>query len=198
MTFKVKKYILIGALVYLGFLGWYFQDSQYLLDIPWHPSDIYHQVGDNSTTTASAVPSSDQVFDAKMSVPMKSVTKSRRARTIAIHKATSGNLAKSSTTPRVYKKGNKRSSITAVGEGLHTVSAAKFRSFGAWGLINPTQQNRRVRRAEEENGMQDAAMYMMYPYPYPMDAMASPGAQDMQVASHTSMISSSIQSVMSR
>jgi len=180
MELKVKKYILIGAIIYLGYIGWYFQNNQGLIGIPWHPSNVYKEVRDVPTTNASTTPTADQIFDAKMHVPMKSTQASRRARTKAIH-TQSQRLARS-VTPRAYTQSTRKKSITAVGEGLHTVSNAKFRSFGAWGLINPAQYNRAQRRAkQQQEEQQTPMMYMMFPAPNQDASNMQGGTQSMMI-----------------
>ena len=158
MLVKAKTYILIGTIVYCLFLGWYVRTGRGLLNKSWHPSDIYNQVGDIPITTAAA-PSAEKVFEAQTTVPVKSAVQSRRARTMAIRKATNASTPKS--TPRRNKSILSKRAITAVGEGLHTISNAKFRSFGAWGLINPVQQNYNKRRhAQKENIEHSSTMYL--------------------------------------
>lgn len=130
MNKSLRKFLLIGVVLYVGFLAWFFLGVRPSLNAKWSPSDIYNEVGDCASTTTSAPPAADQVFDAKTAVPMKSVTarrKSMRRRRSGMPKAMSA-LGKRNSA--LYSFG-----VTPVGGGLHLVSDAEFRSFGAEGLM---------------------------------------------------------------
>ena len=71
--------MLIGVVLYIGFLAWFFWGIKPGMDTKWSPSSMYNEVGDCSSTTTSTPPAADQVFDAKTAVPMKSVTARRRS-----------------------------------------------------------------------------------------------------------------------
>ena len=160
MKLTVKTYIFIGAILYMCFLAWYFQKEQDESRLRWQPSDIYSHVGSIQETTSPAS-AADPVFDAKTSVPMKTARSLRRRKRRPSKTPT---MRMATVTPtRSY-------AITAVGEGLHTVSAAKFHSFGAWGLMAPSQQhtNRKQQANRQEN---TAEMPMIYMLPYQFDEM---------------------------
>jgi hypothetical protein len=131
MNSKLRKFLFISVILYIAFLGWFFFRLKPSLSGNWRPSDIYNQVGDcpyaSSSTTA---PATEKVFDAKLSVPMKSVTARRKAlrkRRSSMPKAKSA-LGKRN--PALYSF-----AVTPVGGGLHMVSSAEFHSFGANGLM---------------------------------------------------------------
>ena len=142
------------------------------MDAKWTPADMYNEVGDCSSTTTSAPPAADQVFNAKTAVPMKSVTARRRA----MRKRRSGMpVAKSALgkrNPGLYSFG-----VTPVGGGLHLVSDAEFRSFGADGLMYmPMPQYIRRRNNEMVNPLP-----MVYPYmPIPVNGDVSSSSNPMQ------------------
>ena len=166
----MRRFLFIGAIVYRGFLCWFFLKLNKGLKDEWHPSSIYNEVGDCSSTTTSAPPAADQVFDAKTAVPMKSVTARRRA----MRKRRSGMpMAKSALgkrNPTLYSFG-----VTPIGGGLHLVSDAEFRSFGAEGLmyLSMPQYLKRM------NNEVVTPLPMGYPYmPMPFDPQASSGEKN--------------------
>ena len=164
MNIRLRRFLLIAVLLYVGFLAWFFYGVKAGLRNEWHPSDMYNEVGDCSSTTAS-VPAADQVFEAKTVVPMKSVTARRRA----MRKRRSGMpVAKSALgkrNPTLYSFG-----VTPVGGGLHLVSNAEFRSFGAEGLMYMSMPQY-IRRT---NNNVTAPLQVVYPYmPMPLGDGAS-------------------------
>lgn len=165
MNKSLRRFLLIGVVLYVGFLLWFFLGIKPGMNAKWSPSDIYNEVGDCPSTTTSAPPAADQVFDAKTAVPMKSVTARRRA----MRRRRSGMpVAKSALgrrNPSLYSFG-----VIPVGGGLHLVSNAEFRSFGAEGLmyISMPQYLRR------SNNNVTAPLQVVYPYmPMPLGDGAS-------------------------
>ena len=156
MSKRLRRFLLIAVVLYIGFLAWFFLGVKPGMNAPWSPSAMYNEVGDcSSTTTTAAPPTADEVFDAKTAVPMKSVTARRRA----MRKRRSGMpVAKSALgkrNPGLYSFG-----VTPVGGGLHLVSDAEFRSFGADGLMYmPMPQY--LRRTNNEIV---TSLPMVYPY----------------------------------
>ena len=151
MSLKLRRFLIICVVLYVSFLGWFFFGMRVGAK-EWRPSDIYTEVGNCPTTTTAAAPSADQVFDAKTAVPMKSVTARRRAKR---KRRSSMPVAKST-----LGRDRAKFAVTAVGEGLHTVSSAQFRSFGAEGLMYlPMPQYLKRSNHHVENTPQ-----MMYPY----------------------------------
>ena len=170
MNKSLRRFLLIGVVLYVGFLLWFFLGIKPGMNAKWTPADMYNEVGDCSSTTTSAPPAADQVFDAKTAVPMKSVTARRRA----MRKRRSGMpVAKSALgkrNPALYSFG-----VTPVGGGLHLVSDAEFRSFGAEGLmyLSMPQYIKRV------NNEVVTPLPMGYPYmPMPLDQQASSGERN--------------------
>ena len=170
MNKSLRRFLLIGVVLYVGFLLWFFLGIKPGMNAKWSPSDIYNEVGDCPSTTTSAPPAADQVFDAKTAVPMKSVTARRRA----MRKRRSGMpMAKSALgkrNPSLYSFG-----VTPIGGGLHLVSDAEFRSFGAEGLmyLSMPQYLKRV------NNEVVTPLPMGYPYmPMPLDQQASSGERN--------------------
>ena len=170
MNKSLRRFLLIGVVLYVGFLLWFFLGIKLGMNAKWTPADMYNEVGDCSSTTTSAPPAADQVFDAKTAVPMKSVTARRRA----MRKRRSGMpVAKSALgkrNPALYSFG-----VTPVGGGLHLVSDAEFRSFGAEGLmyLSMPQYLKRV------NNEVVTPLPMGYPYmPMPLDQQASSGERN--------------------
>ena len=165
MNKSLRRFLLIGVVLYVGFLLWFFLGIKPGMNAKWTPADMYNEVGDCSSTTTSAPPAADQVFDAKTAVPMKSVTARRRA----VRKRRSGMpMAKSALgkrNPTLYSFG-----VTPIGGGLHLVSDAEFRSFGAEGLmyLSMPQYLKRM------NNEVVTPLSMGYPYmPMPFDPQAS-------------------------
>ena len=170
MNKRVRRFLLIGVVLYAGFLAWFFFGIKPNMDAKWTPADMYNEVGDCSSTTTSAPPAADQVFNAKTAVPMKSVTARRRA----MRKRRSGMpVAKSALgkrNPALYSFG-----VTPVGGGLHLVSDAEFRSFGAEGLMYMSMPQY-IRRT---NNNVTAPLQVVYPYmPMPLDQQASSGERN--------------------
>lgn len=185
MKFTVKTYIFIGAIFYMCFLGWYFQKGQESSGMSWQPSDAYTHVATVHETTSSAA-AADQVFEAKTSVPMKTARSLRRRKP--------GRRA-SNPTARIAMAAPTRSyAITPVGEGIHTVSAAKFRSFGAWGLMSPSQQstNRKQRANKQENTAEIPVLYML---PYQFGAPEQNAQESQQQTQHNTIISVSVHTI---
>jgi hypothetical protein len=155
MNRSLKRFLIIGVLLYVGFLAWFFLGVKPNMNAKWSPSDIYNEVGDCSSTTTSAPPAADQVFEAKTAVPMKSITARRRAMR---KRRSSMPMAKSALGKRnsaLYSFG-----VTPVGGGLHLVSDAEFRSFGAEGLMYMSMPQY-LRRS---NNQVTAPVQMVYPY----------------------------------
>ena len=181
---KVKTYVLIGLSCYTLFVGWYFYRSHELSKTRWQPSDVYTQIGDISETMgATAAPTANQVFDAKVNVPMTSRSKHR----IANYKRTNKrparimalNRRKSSSSMSVISPTN-TSSITPVGEGLYTLSSATFRSFGAWGLMNPSYGRMRRTNQTKTTQVPEATTIYLYPWyihPQPTEKANQVGGQ---------------------
>ena len=170
MDKSLRRFLLIGVMLYVGFLLWFFLGIKPGMNAKWTPADMYNEVGDCSSTTTSAPPAADQVFDAKTAVPMKSVTARRRA----MRKRRSGMpVAKSALgkrNPALYSFG-----VTPVGGGLHLVSDAEFRSFGAEGLMYMSMPQY-IRRT---NNNVTAPLQVVYPYmPMPLDQQASSGERN--------------------
>ena len=170
MNKSLRRFLLIGVVLYVGFLLWFFLGIKPGMNAKWTPADMYNEVGDCSSTTTSAPPAADQVFDAKTAVPMKSVTARRRA----MRKRRSGMpMAKSALgkrNPSLYSFG-----VTPIGGGLHLVSDAEFRSFGAEGLmyLSMPQYLKRM------NNEVVTPLPMGYPYmPMPFDPQASSGEKN--------------------
>lgn len=155
MSKRLRRFLLIAVVLYIGFLAWFFWGVKPGMNDPWSPSAMYNEVGDCSSTTTSAPPTADGVFDAKTAVPMKSVTARRRA----MRKRRSGMpVAKSALgkrNPSLYSFG-----VTPVGGGLHLVSDREFRSFGAEGLMYMSIPQY-LRRS---NNQVTAPVQMVYPY----------------------------------
>ena len=170
MNKSLRRFLLIGVVLYVGFLLWFFLGIKPGMNAKWTPADMYNEVGDCSSTTTSAPPAADQVFDAKTAVPMKSVTARRRA----MRKRRSGMpVAKSALgkrNPALYSFG-----VTPVGGGLHLVSDAEFRSFGAEGLmyLSMPQYLKRVNN-EVVTPLPMGYLYM----PMPLDQQASSGERN--------------------
>ena len=166
MSKRLRRFLLIAVVLYIGFLAWFFWGVKPGMNDPWSPSAMYNEVGDCSSTTTSAPPTADGVFDAKTAVPMKSVTARRRA----MRKRRSGMpMAKSALgkrNPSLYSFG-----VTPVGGGLHLVSDTEFRSFGAEGLMYMSMPQY-LRRT---NNQVNAPVQIVYPY--------LPVLPDQQVAS---------------
>lgn len=166
MSKRLRRFLLIAVVLYIGFLAWFFWGVKPGMNASWSPSAMYNEVGDCSSTTTSAPPTADGVFDAKTAVPMKSVTARRRA----MRKRRSGMpVAKSALgkrNPSLYSFG-----VTPVGGGLHLVSDTEFRSFGAEGLMYMSMPQY-LRRT---NNQVNAPVQMVYPY--------LPVLPDQQVAS---------------
>lgn len=166
MSKRLRRFLLIAVVLYIGFLAWFFWGVKPGMNDPWSPFAMYNEVGDCSSTTTSAPPTAEGVFDAKTAVPMKSVTARRRA----MRKRRSGMpVAKSALgkrNPSLYSFG-----VTPVGGGLHLVSDTEFRSFGAEGLMYMSMPQY-LRRT---NNQVNAPVQMVYPY--------LPVLPDQQVAS---------------
>jgi hypothetical protein len=170
MSKRLRRFLLIAVVLYIGFLAWFFWGIKPGMNAKWSPSAMYNEVGDCSSTTTSAPPAADGVFDAKTAVPMKSVTARRRA----MRKRRSGMpVAKSALgkrNPTLYSFG-----VTPVGGGLHLVSDAEFRSFGAEGLMYMSMPQY-LRRT---NNQVTAPVQMLYPYlPVLPDQQVASGEQN--------------------
>lgn len=180
MTIRVKTYVLIGVICYAFFLGWYFYRSHELSNTRWQPSDVYTQIGDISETMGAAAPTANQVFDAKVNVPMTSRSKHR----IANYKRTGKrpvrmmalNRRKSSSSTSVISPTNTSSPVTPVGEGLHTLSSATFHSFGAWGLMSPNYG--KTNRNSQRNTTQAPDATTLYLYPWYMSPQPAENTKD--------------------
>jgi hypothetical protein len=170
MNSKLRRFLFISVILYVAFLGWFFFGLKPSLSGNWRPSDIYNQVGDcpyaSSSTTA---PATEKVFDAKLSVPMKSVTARRKA---LRKRRSSMPVAKSALgkrNPALYSF-----VVTPVGGGLHMVSEAEFRSFGAQGLMYMPMPHHFKR---DNNHQPGAVMPLMLPY-MPSETEASVGSEN--------------------
>lgn len=185
MKFTVKTYIFIGALFYMCFLGWYFQKGQDSSGMHWHPSDAYTHVATVQETASSAT-AADQVFEAKTSVPMKTARSLRRRKP--------SRRAKSATVRMAMAAPARSYAITPVGEGIHTVSSAKFRSFGAWGLMSPSQQQsgRKRHTNKQENTAEMPVLYML---PYQFGAPEQNATEAQQQTQHNTIISVSVHTI---
>lgn len=193
MVAKIKIYVLLAVLCYLSFLGWYAYQSQQLTNTRWSPSDVYTQVGNIPETTGSTTTSSaDQVFNTKVSVPMTSRSKHR----IANYKRTrrrpvrmmTFNKRKTSSTALIMSPINTRK-ITPVGEGLYMLSSATFRSFGAWGLMNPNYG--KLRKNQSTISTQHSDINTTYLYPWYVPSLPTEDTREAGVQS--AMMSTSSQ-----
>ena len=157
MNIQLRRFLLVGSILYLIFLGWFFFVFQSGMKNNWRPSDIYNQVGDCPVASGhSPAPKADAVFEAKLDAPIKSVSSSKRS----FRKRRSAMpVAKSSLGQG--KSALYKFSVTPVGGGLHLVSDAEFRSFGAEGLMYvpiPQYLKRRV------DGRSSTSTPFFYPY----------------------------------
>ena len=193
MVAKIKIYVLLAALCYLSFLGWYAYRSKQLTNTRWSPSDVYTQIGNAPETTGSVNTSSaDQVFNTKVSVPMTSRSKHR----IANYKRTKRrpvrmmafNKRKTSSTALIMSPINTRK-ITPVGEGLYTLSSATFRSFGAWGLMNPNYG--KLRKNQSTISTQHSDINTKYLYPWYVPSL--PTEDTREAGAQSAMMSTSSQ-----
>ena len=169
MNIQLRRFLLIGATFYVAFLGWFFIGYKPNSGGKWHPSDIYNQVGDCSSVTASSTaPEADQVFGAKLSVPMKSATAHRKAlrkRRANMPKAKSA-LGKRN--PALYSF-----AVTPVGGGLHLVSDAKFHSFGAQAGIYMPMPYYLKRNNNQTNQQQSLTLYPYLQLPNTQETITS-------------------------
>ena len=169
MNVQLRRFLLIGATFYVAFLGWFFIGYKPNSGGKWHPSDIYNQVGDCSSVTASSTaPEADQVFGAKLSVPMKSATAHRKAlrkRRANMPKAKSA-LGKRN--PALYSF-----AVTPVGGGLHLVSDAKFHSFGAQAGIYMPMPYYLKRNNNQTNQQQSLTLYPYLQLPNTQETITS-------------------------
>ena len=196
MTIRVKTYVLIAVICYTLFLGWYLYKSQELSNTRWCPSDVYTQVGSISETTANATSSSaDQVFDAKVNVPMTSRSKHRIANYKRTGKQSVRMMAfsrrKSSSSASVMSPTNTHQ-IIPVGGGLHLLSNATFRSFGAWGLMSTNYGRMRKNNPTNITQTLDATAIYLYPwYITPQDATSGQnmGAQSAMTSTSSQLTS---------
>jgi hypothetical protein len=167
----LRRFLLIGAVLYVAFLCWFFLKLNAGQKDEWHPSDIYEEVGDCTSITTAAAPAADQVFDAKTAVPMKSVTarrKSFRARRSASRSIMA--FAKSSYS-RLLNPSYSSYRFSSNGV-MHMTSSAQFRSFGAEGLMYLSMPQYLKRTNNEVS----APVQVVYPYmPVPLNHQASSG-----------------------
>jgi hypothetical protein len=171
MNKSLRRFLLIGVVLYVGFLLWFFLGIKPGMNAKWTPADMYNEVGDCSSTTTSAPPAADQVFDAKTAVPMKSVTarrKSFRARRSASRSIMA--FAKSSYS-RLLNPSYSSYRFSSNGV-MHMTSSAQFRSFGAEGLMYLSMPQYLKRTNNEVS----APVQVVYPYmPVPLNQQASSG-----------------------
>ena len=59
MNKRVRRFLLIGVVLYAGFLAWFFFGIKPNMEAKWTPADMYNEVGDCSSTTTSAPPAAD-------------------------------------------------------------------------------------------------------------------------------------------
>lgn len=169
MNVQLRSFLLIGATIYVAFLGWFFIGYKPNSGSNWRPSDIYNQVGDcPSVTASSTAPEADQVFGAKLNVPMKSVTAHRKALRKRRSNMPKAKSALGKRNPALYSF-----AVTPVGGSLYLVSDAKFRSFGAQaGMYMPMPQY--LKRNDNQVATQQSLM--LYPYlqlPYTQETITS-------------------------
>ena len=169
MNKSLRRFLLIGVVLYIGFLAWFFWGIKPGMDTKWSPSSMYNEVGDCSSTTTTTPPAADQVFDAKTAVPMKSVTarrKSFRARRSSSRSVMA--MARSSYSRLLSPNASSyRFSSSGV---MHMTSSAQFRSFGAEGLMYVTMPQ----YLKRTNNAVATPLQVVYPYvPIPLDEQAS-------------------------
>ena len=183
MNSKLKKFLFISATLYVAFLGWFFLGIKPNMSRKWNPSDIYSQVGDCPyATSATTTPSSDPIFEAKTAVPMKSVTASRKGKRKRRSSMPVAKSALGKRNPSLYSF-----AVTPIGGGLHMVSAAEFRPFGAEGLMYmPMPQ---YLKRDNNNYQSSAGMPMILPYmAMPTESGAASGAESAMVVPSFSVV----------
>jgi hypothetical protein len=172
MNVQLRTFLIIGATLYVAFLGWFFIGYRTRSGNEWRPSDIYNQVGDCSSVAASSnassnAPIASQVFSAKLDVPMKSITARRKAQRKRRSNMPKAKSALGKRNPALYSF-----AMTPVGGGLYLVSDAKFHSFGAKaGMYMPMPQY--LKRNDNQVATQQSVM--SYPYwqiPYVQEAVS--------------------------
>lgn len=143
----------------------------------WSPSDMYNQVGDCPSTTVAAAPSSSQVFNAKMAVPMKKLQKgrkffrARRSTPTRLFTLSPRRLFASSSS-RSLASSPSRLVASSPREGLYMTSTAEFRTFGAQGLMYMSMPQY-IRRTNNEMVNPLQVVYPYMPVPMFLDASAS-------------------------
>lgn len=195
MTTKVRIYLLIGVICYTAFLGWYFYKSQDSSNAHWRPADVYTQTSNiQETGTTTTAPAADQVFQAKVSVPMTSrskhrITNYKRARRRPARMMASNRRRKSSSVMSSLSK----SEVVPVGGGIHLLSKSTFHTFGAWGLMNPSY-GRSSRRRVDNQLSQQAVAFPTQIYPWYITPQSAEGAQGMGMEANMTSISSQLMS----
>ena len=177
MNVQLRRFLILGALLYIGFLSWFFYGLNTNLKDKWSPSDMYNQVGDCPSTTVAAAPSSSQVFNAKMAVPMKKLPKGRKF--FRARRSTPTRLFTSSPR-RLFASSSSRSLASSPSrlvassprEGLYMTSTAEFRTFGAQGLMYMSMPQY-IRRTNNEMVNPLQVVYPYMPVPMFLDASAS-------------------------
>ena len=154
MNIQLRRFFIIGAFLYIAFLSWFFYELNSNSKEVWRPSTMYNEVGDCPTTTTTAAPTADKVFDAKTAVPMKSVTARRKA---ARRKQMARRNNPSSPNRRLIASSPHRLSSNGV---MYTTSSAQFRSFGAEGLMYFSMPQ----YLKRSNHHMENTPQMMYPY----------------------------------
>ena len=176
MNVQLRRFLILGALLYIGFLSCFFYGINTNLKDKWSPSDMYNQVGDCPSTTVAAAPSS-QVFNAKMAVPMKKLQKGRKF--FRARRSTPTRLFTSSPR-RLFASSSSRSLASSPSrlvassphEGLYMTSSAEFRTFGAQGLMYMSMPQY-IRRTNNEMVNPLQVVYPYMPVPMFLDASAS-------------------------
>lgn len=176
MNVQLRRFLILGALLYIGFLSWFFYGVNTNLKDKWSPSDMYNQVGDCPSTTVAAAPSSSQVFNAKMAVPMKKLQKgrkffrARRSTPTRLFTSSPRRLFASSSSRSLAS--SSRSLASSPREGLYMTSTAEFRTFGAQGLMYMSMPQY-IRRTNNEMVNPLQVVYPYMPVPVFLDVSAS-------------------------
>ena len=178
MNVQLRRFLILGALLYIGFLSWFFYGVNTNLKDKWSPSDMYNQVGDCPSTTVAAAPSSSQVFNAKMAVPMKKLQKgrkffrARRSSSTRLFAWSSSRLSPSRLSPLASSSSRLSPLASSPHEGLYMTSSAEFRTFGAQGLMYMSMPQY-IRRTNNEMVNPLQVVYPYMPVPMFLDASAS-------------------------
>lgn len=185
---NLKRFLFIGTILYVAFLAWFLTELKSNAVRNWNPSDIYSEVGDCSfSTTTSPAPMAYQIFEGKLDVPIKKAKSRPRRRSSSY----------SSVPMLLSPLGQGRAyAVTPVGEALHAVSSAQFRSFGAgWMMYMSMPQHFMRRSAEVVEQSSQVSPWLLVP-----SVVSMPGAvvSSQDPASTVSVVSVPVQSISSR